>query len=94
MENTPEKKLLKFTKKLLDEFKEYFPLAVIYKLNVICCQSQNMHNREILNFLKNDIKIPSNYADTDTASCDEILAKYQKKRPKQIASFKKMRLHS
>ena len=29
MENTPEKKLLKFTKKLLDEFKEYLPLAVI-----------------------------------------------------------------
>lgn len=89
MENTPEKKLLKFTKKLLDEFKEYLPLAVIYKLNVICCQSQNMHNREILNFLKNDIKIPSNYADTDTASCDEILAKYQKEDQHKLLRLKR-----
>ena len=89
MENTPEKKLLKFTKKLLDEFKEYLPLAVIYKLNVICCQSQNMRNREILNFLKNDIKIPSNYADTDTASCDEILAKYQKEDQHKLLRLKR-----
>lgn len=89
MENTPEKKLLKFTKKLLDEFKEYLPLAVIYKLNVICCQLQNMHNREILNFLKNDIKIPNNYADIATVSCDEILAKYQKKDQKKLIRLKR-----